>query len=542
MAIIRRGFHGVASAALGLAAGLWLIAAPGVGSAGEAQRPAGAASPAAVFGRLYADVELARIFPDSKTFADAAPKRPPAEILADYRPGLPPDQLRAFVLRNFDVPGAGAAGLLSPERPPLKTHIAALWPTLTRPPLTPSPHSSQLALGHPYVVPGGRFREVYYWDSYFTMLGLMADGQTASAQGLVDNFAELIGRYGHVPNGARSYYLSRSQPPVFFLMTGLMGGADPASGYARYLPALRREHRFWMAGESEARPGQAVRRVVRLKDGAVLNRYWDDSDAPRDEAYREDVTLAAGAGRPAPELYREIRAAAESGWDFSSRWMADGRSLATLRTTGIAPVDLNSLLFGLERAIAEGCGRVRDAACVREFTKRAGDRRQAIDAHLWKADRGAYLDIDWRTDAGLDRLSAATLYPLFTGAASPAQAGAVARTARAQLLASGGLRTTTVRTGQQWDGPNGWAPLQWIAVSGLKRYGEADLAGEVAGRWVATVCRTYRETGKLLEKYDVEEARPGGGGEYPLQDGFGWTNGVTRGLLGDAPAAAAKCS
>jgi alpha,alpha-trehalase len=123
------------------------------------------------------------------------------------------------------------------------------------------------------------------------------------------------------------------------------------------------------------------------------------------------------------------------------------------------------------------------------------------------------------------------LYPLFVGAASKDQAERVAVEARAALLAPGGLRTTTIRTGQQWDSPNGWAPLQWIAVSGLERYGEDSLARDVAGRWLATVCRTYRETGKLLEKYDVEQERPGGGGEYPLQDGFGWTNGVTRALL-----------
>ena len=127
--------------------------------------------------------------------------------------------------------------------------------------------------------------------------------------------------------------------------------------------------------------------------------------------------------------------------------------------------------------------------------------------------------------------TAATLFPLFAGHASREQARAVAAITRETLVGEGGLRTTGIRTGQQWDSPNGWAPLQWVAVEGLGRYGEQALAKDIARRWIATVARTYAETGKLLEKYDVEERRPGGGGEYPTQDGFGWTNGVTAAML-----------
>ena len=219
-------------------------------------------------------------------------------------------------------------------------------------------------------------------------------------------------------------------------------------------------------------------------------------------------------------------------------WMADGKSLKTIQTTAIIPVDLNSLMYGLETAITQGCADLTDAPCVAEFSGRAKARRAAMDAYLWDAPRGLYLDYQWRDRARLDHPSAATLYPLFVGAASADQAKAVATTTRALLLASGGLRTTTVTTGQQWDTPNGWAPLQWVAVSGLRRYGEEALAKDIGERWLATVAREYQASGKMLEKYDVEEAKAGGGGEYPLQDGFGWTNGVTRALLDLYPAAA----
>jgi alpha,alpha-trehalase len=491
--------------------------------------------PAALFQELYARVQTEHLFPDSKTFADAIPKREPAAILADYRGKAPRTKaaLAAFVREHFVVPAEGSTPLppqIANRRLSLHAHIAALWPVLTRAPRYPEPHSSLLPLNWPYVVPGGRFREMYYWDSYFTMLGLARDGQQQAVLDMTRNFADLIGRYGHIPNGTRTYYLSRSQPPFFFLMVGLTA-EDRAAAYAKYLPALRAEHDFWMRGAERLQPGQAAERVVAMPDGAILNRYWDASDAPRDESYREDTALAAATPRPAAELYRDIRASAESGWDFSSRWFADGRSLATIETTAIVPVDLNSLLYGLEQAIAEGCAKLLDQGCAGEFERRTAERGKAVQRYLWDASKGRFLDYHWQRREQLDRPTVAMMYPLFVKLAEPEQARAVATAVSATLLAPGGLLTTAQRTGQQWDAPNGWAPHQWIAVVGLNAYGHSDLARTIATRWLTTVARTYRETGKLLEKYDVQEAAPGGGGEYPLQDGFGWTNGVTRAFL-----------
>ena len=244
---------------------------------------------------------------------------------------------------------------------------------------------------------------------------------------MVRNFAYLIDTYGHVPNGTRSYYLSRSQPPFFYAMVGLLSASDPAAAYARYLPQLRREHAFWMQGEAGLKPGSAHRRVVRMPDGAVLNRHWDDSDTPRDESYREDTELARSSGRMPSQLYRDLRAAAESGWDFGTRWFADGRSLSTINTTEIVPIDLNSLLFGLENAIKAGCARAKDTACVSEFTQRAAVRRKAVNRYLWDESAGVYRDYQWAKGVQVPRVSAATLYPLFVALAAKPQAAAVAR-------------------------------------------------------------------------------------------------------------------
>jgi alpha,alpha-trehalase len=496
------------------------------------------ATPADIYAELFHQVQMRKLFPDGKTFVDATPRRPPAQILAAYRAHatFTDAELKRFVHANFDVPGNAPLPPPTKDRTTLKAHIAALWPVLTRPPVTAVEGGSALPLDKPFVVPGGRFREMYYWDSYFTMLGLVADGRHEAVENMVDDFGGLVDRYGHIPNGTRTYYLSRSQPPFYFAMVGLADKTDKARFKAR-VDLMRREHAFWMDGEKGLAPGGVHRRVVALPDGAILNRYADDRATPRDESYREDVLTAREVtNRPAGEVFRDLRSGAESGWDYSSRWMADGMSLKTIQTTAILPVDLNSLLYGLESAIAEGCASLADRSCVEDFTGRAKARRAAMDAYLWDGARGLYLDYQWRDHVRLDHPSAATLYPLFVGAASPDQAKAVAASTRALLLAPGGLRTTTVATGQQWDTPNGWAPLQWVAVSGLRRYGEEALARQVGERWLKTVAREYQASGKMLEKYDVEEAKAGGGGEYPLQDGFGWTNGVTRALLDLYPA------
>lgn len=528
--------------ALALATG---AAAPARAPAPQAE--AMPASPEILFGPLYADVEMRGLFADSKTFADAVPRRPPAAILAAYRQGAPwtDAALKGFVAQNFTVPPtpqANPAPAHGPTGDPihdggvsLAQHIARLWPVLTRHSSAPAPYSSALYLPKPYVVPGGRFQEIYYWDSYFTMLGLAADGRQDLVESMIDDFGHLIERYGHIPNGSRTYYLSRSQPPFFYAMVALSKDRTPAIR-AKRLAWLRTEHDWWMAGAEGLKPGQARGHVVAMPDGTVLNRYYDAKDTPRDESYRSDVILAKGAHRDPAGLYRDLRAAGETGWDFSSRWLADGKTLATIHTTDLVAIDLNSLLYGMERAIAAECGATGDAACAGRYTAQAEARARAVRAYLWDAKAGTYLDYDWRTRALSPHPSAAMLYPLFTGLASDGQAHGVAAFAHARLLATGGLRTTLVQTGQQWDIPNGWPPLQWVAVQGLRRYGETGLSDDIACRWLATVRREYRASGRLVEKYDVEAQRPGGGGEYPLQDGFGWTNGVTRALMAQAPA------
>lgn len=491
-----------------------------------------------IYGDLFAEAQ--RVVQDPKSMVDAIPAAAPAAIAAEYaqRRGAPDFDLGRFIRQRFELPRPAGGSYSTDPRHDVVTHIDRLWTALERQPQPGDARSSLLPLPRPYVVPGGRYDEIYYWDSYFTMLGLVESGRLDLVRAMVANFAAMIDRYGHVPNGNRTYYLSRSQPPFFAPMVQLLASRDGPQVLADHLPQLEREYAFWMDGADDLAPGSAYRRVVRLPDGTVLNRYWDDCDTPRDESHIMDVATAAASGRPAAEIYRNLRAGAESGWDFSSRWLADGRSLHTIRTVEIVPPDLNSLMHALESTLAQAHGSAGDADRAAHYRARAAARAGAIRSLLWDEDRGAFTDHLRDGMRSTGTVTLATVYPLYFGIASQAQAGRIAATLRERLLQPHGLATTTVRSGEQWDLPNGWAPLQWLAIRGLSRYGEDALAREVAGRWIRRNLELFRTQRKLVEKYDVTGDAEAGGGEYPLQDGFGWTNGVLRALLARYPDAA----
>lgn len=505
---------------------------------------AGAYDPVRELGPLFSDVQLASVFDDSKTFVDARPRSAPGDILKRYadarqKPGF---ELRAFVEREFEIPRPVGRDFQTDTTQTMEEHIRSLWPVLLRTPDSADRRSSLIPLPNAYIVPGGRFREVYYWDSYFTMLGLVASGRVDRVKNMLDNFAHLIATVGHIPNGNRTYYVGRSQPPYFAAMVGLYAGATDTTQALRYLDALESEYRFWMDGAARLTPGQAYRRVVMMPDGAVFNRYWDDLPGPRPEAYKPDFQLA----QTLPEslrarFYRNARATAESGWDFSSRWMRDSTDLRTLETIDLIPVDLNSLMYHLERTISAFRAfrkQPGDADVAATFAKAAENRRRALLAIAYDPVAAFFFDVRWKTwDRVTNRPTLAAAAPLFFGLATPEQGARVAATLERSFLKPGGFVTTLIPTGQQWDAPNGWPPLEWMTIEAVRRYGRADLADTAAARWLALNRRTYRATGRMNEKYDVLDlTKRAGGGEYATQDGFGWTNGVALALSSKQPA------
>jgi alpha,alpha-trehalase len=481
---------------------------------------------------FFKAVQLSGIFKDSKTFADAIPKIPFNEISEKYKAkkkkDLPLD-LHEFINDFFNIPIYEDI-LIKEKHTDINEYITALWLKLERP-SDQETSGSLLPLQRPYVVPGGRFREVYYWDTYFTALGLIESNRIDLIESLLANFVQLQSHYGCIPNGNRSYYISRSQPPIIGLLVELLlpHMENQKQFLASNIVAIETEYKFWMQGHEDLSADNTEhRRVVKMPDGSFLNRYWDDNASPRPESYREDVELL-NESKPADEeaFYRNIRAACESGWDFSSRWLGRDYSLASIRTTRILPIDLNCLLYKQEMLLSQYYSMLENNNTSLRYADYASTRKNAINRYMWSPKHAFFMDYDLDKQDQSVIKSLAGVLPLFVELSNAQQAEQVGKVIEQQFLKKGGLVTTAINTSQQWDSPNGWAPLHWFTVQGLLQYKQNPLAEKIQRRWLKTVELYFSQTGKLMEKYNVcQQSDEAKGGEYDVQEGFGWTNGV----------------
>lgn len=497
-------------------------------------------SPREQFGQIFDIIQLSHTFSDSKTFVDAVPKQRLSRIKRDYHKqyGAQLD-INRFVRNHFTLPPV----IIEPEitydhetsTTHIRTYIEEMWSTLTRDADKTERNSSLLHLPYRYVVPGGRFREIYYWDSYFTMLGLRESGKNDLIEDMVKNFAHLIHQYGCIPNGNRTYYLTRSQPPVFALMVELLAEIKGEQVLDEYALSMYQEYKYWMRGSTASKFADnkvnASEHVVRMPNGTLLNRYWDESISPREESFREDVEL----GRTLDEssvFYRNMRAGAESGWDYSTRWFAEGGDLSTIRVTDIVPIDLNVFLYRTEEILARTYQRQGKTKLAVKYSQLAQARRETLQEYFWDDESGWFSDYLHTEQRISPKHTIAGSYALWGGIATPEQAPRITDMIEQQYLRPGGVVTTLENSGQQWDAPNGWAPMQYITVMGLDRYGAHQLAEEITGRWCNLNLSFFTKTGLLFEKYNVEDTSVlASGGEYKLQHGFGWTNGILLALM-----------
>jgi len=340
-----------------------------------------------VAGELFRAVQERGLFDDPKTFVDAAPRVSPSLVVERFlaRRDDPAFDLGAFLDEHFHVPEPIEVDDPGREPSSMESFIERRWTTLTRTFEADRPDGGTLLpLPNPHVVPGGRFREMYYWDSYFIAEGLAAAGRVEMVDGMVENFATLVDRFGFVPLGNRVYYDSRSQVPLLYRMVRLLERERGVDAVRPYLPRLEAEHEFWMDGLERVADGEKAdswQRVVGLPDDGVANRYWDSRARPRPEAYRQDRALAATVPPDRrPELFRNVRAACESGWDFSSRWLRDPDDPTSIRTTELVPVDLNAVLFEMESAMAEWFTAVGDEEAAARYRDVARDGGRSSNA------------------------------------------------------------------------------------------------------------------------------------------------------------------
>jgi alpha,alpha-trehalase len=496
-------------------------------------------SPDEGLGELFADVQKQNIYTDSKTFADLVPKKRMKQLQREYRFAKkdPNFNLYEFVKgRFYDLSTKRSRHIFVPNpHETIEQHVGRLWHDLER--RKRLDKGSLIALPYTYIVPGGRFDEQYYWDSYFIMLGLAVENKWARIEAMIKNCAYMIRKFGFIPTANRTYFLSRSQPPFFSQMVRLLASHKGKSVFVEYLPYLIQEYRFWIKGRSKLskQEHRAYARLVEMDDGSHLNRYYDNKTTPRPESLSEDTTTANGAiERDSERLYLHLRAGAESGWDFSSRWFEDSADIRTIHTADIIPIDLNCLLYDLEETIADTYVTLKQPLLERKFRRLSERRKTAINTYCWDDTTHFFNDYNFHQHAVTRRLSLAGVFPLYVKIASVEQAAFVAAKIKTDFLKTGGLTATLIETGQQWDSPNGWAPLHWIVIKGLRNYGYNELADEIKKRWIRSIKAVYKTEHRLTEKYNVvHPEEPGGGGEYLLQDGFGWTNGVLIALQSD---------
>ncbi|MGE5113550.1 MAG: trehalase family glycosidase [Acidobacteriaceae bacterium] len=425
------------------------------------------------------------------------------------------------------------------------------------------PRQGVLYLPNPYVVPGGFFNEMYGWDSYFIIRGLLRAGRVKMAQGMVENFFFEIDHYGSILNANRTYFLTRSQPP--FLSSMVMGVydalPDPKAKRAwleKAYPYIQRDYDLWTHGEHLAGDtglsryfdyGQGpVPEIATMHDSYYRDVFTHIQASPERAEYLKDESKPDGATLIGPsftfeaceqdevgclkspamkytaDYYKGDRAMRESGFDISFRFGPFSGS-----THHFAAVCLNSLLYKAEtdmEKIATTLGKPSEA---KQWAERARHRKELVNKYLWDASTGMFFDYDFTKKKRSNYEYLTTFYPLWVGLASPEQAKAV--TARLKVFErDGGVMLSPYETGVQWDAPYGWAPTELIAVEGMRRYGATADADRVARKWVNTVDKNFRREGTIREKYNMEtqssEANVTAGYKQNVV-GFGWTNGVT---------------
>lgn len=518
-------------------------------------------SPIYCQGDLLDIIQRMRLFNDSKTFVDMSLKQSPEEVLSAFNNLSKPiseAQGRKFVGDHFSGPGDEFQPWKPtdlPRMPAIMNHIkdpllrgfawdlCRTWKDLGRKikidvKLNPDRYSL-VYLPNPFIVPGGRFRETYYWDTYWVVKGLLLCEMTDTVKGMLENFAFMIERFGFIPNGGRVYYSRRSQPPFFIpMMYDYYKATKNLTFVQSHLPAMEAEYAFWMTNRSVS--------VQRGDVTHILNRYASSVNSPRPESYSEDLKTASSTNNSSArrQLYQNLVSAAESGWDFSSRWFSrdpgTNLTLDTTRTTNILPVDLNSVLCMNEHILSELFNKTGNQEKGKNYSKNWQRRQTAIFNVLWNPTKRVWQDLDIAANSHRDYFYASNILPLFAlcKGKNETQTENFVLTYLQNLGVlkfAGGFPTSLDTTGQQWDLPNGWPPLQHMTIWGMSQSQNQQLKAEafslanksIVSNWIA-----WNRSRNMYEKYSTNISGEGGsGGEYGVQEGFGWSNGVVLELL-----------
>ncbi|KAI3379068.1 hypothetical protein SNEBB_000773 [Seison nebaliae] len=539
-------------------------------------------------GKLLHMVQMNRIYNDSKTFVDLQLKDSPFVTMKNFEQLITERNVTREILGNFVnssfIPSNNSFELWEPEdwspEPPILNEVKEevvrnflkdlndIWRTLGRKVnvnLRDHPELNSL-IYYPYgsIVPGGRFHEFYYWDTYWVFEGILRCGMYSTARGMLLNFAQSVNRFGHIPNGGRIYYTNRSQPPLFIQMASIyLNFTQDKDLIRQLLGSLEKEFEFWMQHHTVEMFNNST---------LLLFRYFVELSTPRPESYREDfhMSLKLKNGEEKRKFYSNLAAACESGWDFSLRWLPmtyrdqkdqlrrDSSILSTyqknkyfkissnhstsqmpfsllnIMTNDIIPVDLNSFMFRNAKILSDFHKLLTgDEIKVLQYRSIAQRIQNGINEVLWNDIHGSWFDYDLREMNHRTKFYyISSLTPLYVKCqrSIKQEYRAISYAVQNYMFSYNyGIPTSMVQSGQQWDFPNAWAPLTDVIVSAFHQSQDErirSLGKNLALRWVKTNYEEFKRTGQMFEKYNVVTGKRGGGGEYIVQDGFGWSNGV----------------
>jgi alpha,alpha-trehalase len=521
-------------------------------------------------GPILQAVQDSRLYPDSKYFVDMPLKVDPVRTLRDFyalgERASDVNVLKEFVDDHFEEPGHELIEVYPGDWVPFPTsfqkiedyrlrrwalHLHRIWRDLCRRVKDDVRQHQELYsllyVPHPFVIPGGRFREFYYWDSFWIVKGLLFSEMFETARGMILNLAYMVNHHGFIPNGGRVYYLSRSQPPLltpmvyeYFLATGDLD-------FVQYvLPLLEKEHNFWVTH----------RAVPYIDEDSGLElfqffQYKATLKTPRPESYREDMELVKDlkTEEEKQRLWSEVASAAETGWDFSTRWFAQSgehrHDMKSIKTWSIVPVDLNAYLCINMRILASFFEISGDFKKVKTYSQQYEKMKLEMKKLHWNETDGIWYDYDLEQKRHSNTYYVSNAVPLYSKCFDDEDDVTPHRVydylkREGVLNFTKGIPTSLAFTSeQQWDKDNAWPPMVHMIIEGFRTTGDPKLmkaAEAMATQWLIVNYKSYSTTYAMFEKYNVsllgnDECSAGGGGEYEVQKGFGWSNGVILDLL-----------
>ncbi|KAK0413908.1 hypothetical protein QR680_007052 [Steinernema hermaphroditum] len=514
-------------------------------------------------GHILEAVNTLGLFNDSKDYVDMSLRASPDKVMKVWNETFQSNpskqinkaKLQAFLEEYFLPAGSELmdctpidwtpnplkiSKILDPVLKQWALKIHGIWKDLCkqiRPQIAQHPDRySLLDVPYEFIAPGGRFREFYYWDAYWIIKGLIVSEMYNTTQNMIRNLAHMVERFGFVPNGGRVYYLQRSQPPMLIPMVYEYYEATNDKNFLReILPVLEKELDFW-------HKNRTLDMSIKGRNVTVF-RYRTNSNVPRPEAYMSDVNRAQAIPEDArPSLWKNLASTAESGWDFSSRWCADHKNITTIQTTHIIPVDLNAIICGNYDILAHLYGQIGNIIASEYYNKKRLEFKETMEMVFYDNTVGAWFDYNLDSDTQNTNFYLSTVTPLFAGCYDTTDQE-LSRRLYAYMESVGafnftaGIPTGLIRnSGEQWDFPYAWPHLNHMAIEAFRKSGSPEIqnyAFKLAEKWIAGNYEVYEKTGLMWEKYDVDGKVPlaDSGGEYTVQVGFGWTNGVILDLL-----------